>query len=109
MAIEFASNKLFINSPMDTSFESDVIPLERKRGFSVHVSHDGDAVGAFYISVSVDNELWEVLPDSPREIVEPGTIFYNVNELNYQYAKVCYSATSGNGNSSAKFNCKGGH
>ena len=109
MAVEFASNKLFINAAMNTSFESDVIPLERKKGYSIRVDHDGDAIGVFYIAESIDNEQWLIKPDSTREITEPGSVTYNVNETNFQYTKLCYLSTSGNGLASAKFNCKGGH
>ena len=109
MAVEFASNKLFINASMDVSFESDVIPLERRKGLSIRVDHTGSADGMFYVSVSIDLEKWDVLPDSPQPITTGGNVSYNVNNINFQYAKLCYSSNSGTGLATAKFNCKGGH
>lgn len=107
MAVEFASNILLRNADLSDNFTSDTFQLEKKDGFSIHVAHTGDAIGSFYLIVSIDNLNWFILPDSERAIDEAGEIFYNVNDCSYAYVRLGWAHTSGTGLCNSKFHTRG--
>lgn len=106
MAVTFASPVLISAADMSASFQSDVINLNQKGGFSIHAIFTGSPVGSLYIAVSIDNSNWIVLADSAQAISAAGDVFYNVNSAKYASARLHYTATSGTGSLDAFFSTK---
>ena len=106
MAVAFASHDLISAANMSASFQSDVINLEQKGGFSIHAIFTGSPVGSLYIAVSINNSDWIVLADSAQAISAAGDVFYNVDIAKYSSARLHYTATSGSGSLDAYFSTK---
>jgi hypothetical protein len=106
MAVSFASNILLEDGDMSSSFQSDVISLVHKRGFSIHAIHTGNATGSFYIAVSIDNDNWIVLNGSTQAIATAGDVFWNVDAAGYLSARLHWVNSSGTGSTDAKFSTK---
>ena len=106
MAVTFGSNVLLENADMSASFQSDVINLTQKGGFSIHSIFTGSPVGSMYLAVSIDNSNFIILANSAQSITEAGDIFYNVDSSKYSYARLHYTASSGNGSCDSFFSTK---
>lgn len=106
MAVSFASNTLLEGADMSANWQSEAINLVQKRGFAIHVIHTGNAIGSFYLAISIDNLNWILLNGSTQAITQAGDVFWNVDASGYLSARVHYVATSGTGSADAKFSTK---
>lgn len=107
MLVKPGSDKLITNGDMSIGFESEPIVLHGKNGLAIRADFTGAPVGVLFVAVGIDNDKWSVLPDSTVNITEAGDVTYNINDAKYNYAKLVWDPTSGNGNLNAKFNTKG--
>lgn len=103
-----ASNVLFEDEDMGSSFVSETITLAQRAGFSIHAIFTGSPNGSFYISVSINGIDWILLPDSTQAVTEAGDIFYNVNDSKYLHARLHWSFSSGSGTCDAYVSKKEG-
>jgi hypothetical protein len=106
MTVSFGSNKLVEDVDMASSFQSDIINLTQKNGFSIHTIFTGAPVGSFYVAVSIDNSNWAILEGSTQAITASGDIFYNVDSAKYLSARLHYVFTSGTGTANAFYSTR---
>lgn len=109
MSIKFSYYGLITNADMSESFQSEAIDLSDKSGFSIDSVFTGTPDGSMYISVSIDNVNWKLLPDSTTPITQDGSVFYNVNDAKYLWARLHFVANPGSvGVLNSTYSRKGG-
>ena len=106
MAVSFGSTTLISSADMSATFQSEIVSLEQKGGFSVHAVFTGSPNGSLYLSVSINNSDFIVLSDSTQAISAAGDVFWNVDIAKYKVFRLHYTFSSGTGSLDAFFSTK---
>jgi hypothetical protein len=106
MVVAMGTTKMVTNGDMSASITSDTINLVNKEGFSIHAIYTGSPVGTLNVSGSIDGVTFTSIPDSLLSISAAGDVLYNFREVNYVFARVVWTFTSGTGTLNIFFSTK---
>ncbi len=113
-------NTLIVNaSDASVTIISSPVTLESIYGFAIQSVFTGSPVGTLKLQASCDPGTvtagaygtnvnnWNDIPGYSTAISSSGNTMYNLDAQFYKWVRLVYTATSGTGTLSARFNAKG--
>lgn len=113
----------FSNSTLSADRSSDPMHVGTQYNIAVQVTvvKDSSIDGDFKLQVSCDEELpgataaqraagvsnWTDLPASSQEILDSGTLVWNISNIGFEYIRIVYTRVSGSGSVTARISGRG--